>query len=305
MIIKRVVIIGTGLMGCSLGLALKKYAGVAHICGIDVNIANAKQSYDLGIVDAYASYTDIINNINMYNDVQNMLRQADWVILAIPVCAIEQTMLDIRTHLKHTAILSDLGSTKQNIIAYAQQHLSAKQCQQFIPLHPIAGSEKHGPSAANVDLFLGKPLIITPFCKHQSEHIACIKMVWKNIGVKILHMHAQEHDDIFAAVSHLPHILAFALMQCILDKDKNNKNYFDFVGSGFKDFTRIAASSPHMWVDIIKANQSAILLHLDAYINSLHQFRALIQDINKTPKDGEQDLFNVLLRCSTQRQKIQ
>jgi prephenate dehydrogenase len=301
--IKRVVIVGTGLLGCSLGLALKKYVNVEHIFGIDIHLENAKESFNLGIVDGYAAYQELLTkdttkNTNVVTSTaQSMLKQADWVILAIPVCAIEQTMIDIRCFLKETALLSDLGSTKQNIVAYAQKHLSKQQCEQFIPLHPIAGSEKHGPSAAKVDLFLNKPLIITPFCTHASKYMEAIEVIWQKIGANISYMQASKHDDIFAAVSHLPHILAFALMQCILDKNQSH-DYFRFIGSGFKDFTRIAASSPHMWTDIIMANQASILLHLDAYIENLHQFRSLIHGASS------KDLFDVLSNCANQRKKL-
>jgi prephenate dehydrogenase len=295
--LNRIVVIGTGLIGCSIALATKQHKLSQHIAGIDINDDNLKQAHNLGIIDEYCNYNDD-------SSYKQLIQKADWIILCVPVGVMPEAFAKLAKYILPHTIISDVGSTKQDVIHAAQNHLTPAQLKQFIPLHPIAGSEKHGPQAGKADLFTNKILIITPISKdnyndnHEvNENILTIQNIWQQIGSKVVFMQASQHDDTFAMVSHLPHVLAFALMQYVLDTP-NPDTYLELAGSGFKDFTRIAASSNIMWKDICIANKQAILQHLDGYIHTLQKL------YNTIEQEQEHTLSEIFLQSAIARRKL-
>jgi prephenate dehydrogenase len=287
---KNIVIIGTGLIGCSIALATKQNGLADYITGIDINIENAKQAYDLGIIHEYCGY----DNQSMF---EIFIKQADWILLCVPVGSMHDVFSKLANCIMPHTLISDVGSTKQDVIHAATQNLNIQQLKQFIPLHPIAGSEKHGANAANSKLFENKILVLTPLEGNNNNDVLKIQEIWHKIGSKVIYMNPEQHDDTFAMVSHLPHVLAFALMQYILDTP-NSDTYLELAGSGFKDFTRIAASSNIMWKDICIANKQSILQHLDGYIHTLQKLYTTIE------QEQENKLSDIFLQSAIARRKL-
>jgi prephenate dehydrogenase len=256
-ILNKLVIIGVGLIGGSFALALRKAGMVKFIVGVGRNKENIQQALNLGVIDEIAD--------NPASAVQN----ADLVLLAMPVGKTANIMAQIAPHLESKTILTDAGSTKQDVIIAAQSYL-ADNLKNFVPGHPIAGAEQSGVDAAQANLFYDKHIILTPLA--ETTHHALNKVIkcWQCCGGKVSQMQAKEHDSVLAATSHLPHILAFTLMNYLRTTSKNDPdNLLRFAGSGFRDFTRIASSSPEMWRDICLANREALLTQIDAYKNVL------------------------------------
>ena len=184
------------------------------------------------------------------------------------------------------AIVSDAGSTKQDVVALARQEL-AVHLPRFIPAHPIAGAEKSGAAAAMPDLYRNRNLVLTPLPENRPDALLTVRRLWEACGARVREMTPQQHDGVFAAVSHLPHLLAFALVDAIANKD-DAEQCFQFAASGFRDFTRIASSSPEMWRDISLANRDALLHELDSYAQQLQRLRLLLQ---QSDSQGLLDLF--------------
>jgi prephenate dehydrogenase len=261
--LNKLVIFGVGLIGGSLALALKRAMPHLHITGIGRSGDSLQAALDLGIIDSIAM------------DIQSALADADIAVLAAPVAQTAPILQAIAPHLGSKTIVTDVGSTKSDVIRAAEQTLGAKfPC--FVPGHPIAGAEKTGATAASADLFQGKNLILTPTSTTNPEAVQAVRRMWEVAGARVLEMSAAQHDNIFAAVSHLPHLLAFALVDEIASRP-NAAQLFGFAASGFRDFTRIAGSSPEMWRDISLANREALLDELQAYQQSLANLLALLK----------------------------
>jgi prephenate dehydrogenase len=255
--LNKLVIIGVGLIGGSFALALRKARMVKFIVGVGRNKENMQRALNLGIIDRIA------------DDPASAMQDADFVMLAMPVGQTTHIMAKIAPHLEAKTILTDVGSTKQDVIAAAQSYLT-DNLRNFVPGHPIAGAEMSGVDAAQADLFRDKHLILTPLAETTDHAINQVVKCWQGCGAQISQMHADEHDKVLAATSHLPHILAFALMNYLRNSsEKEPDNLLRFAGSGFRDFTRIASSSPEMWRDICLANREALLTQIDAYKNVL------------------------------------
>jgi prephenate dehydrogenase len=261
--INRLAIIGVGLIGGSFALDLKQKGLVGQVVGVGRTRANLDLALQLGLIDGIAS------------DPAAAVADADLVLLAIPVGAMLEVFRSIAPVLKPDCILTDVGSTKQDVIAAARAGLGAK-LGQFVPAHPIAGAETSGAVAAHAGLFLGKPLVLTPLAENRSQDVEAVEALWTACGAKVGRMEAAEHDRVFAAVSHLPHLAAFALMEELAGR-RRAEVYFRYAGAGFRDFTRIAGSHPEMWRDISLANRHALVEELDIYIAKLKEIRALIE----------------------------
>ena len=258
--IPKLVVFGVGLIGGSLALGLKRAGAVGEVVGVGRSGANLQIALDLGIVDRVAS------------NVADALSGADVVLLAVPVGQMSAVMQLIAPHLAAQTLVTDVGSTKQDIIDLMRRDLAA-QLTNCVPAHPIAGAELSGPTAARADLFQAKNLVLTPLpAITNSAAIDRIAEMWRLCGAEVSVMSAADHDTIFAAVSHLPHLLAYALVDMIAQR-ANAEQLFGFAASGFRDFTRIASSSPEMWHDIALANRSALLLELEAYQTQLTQLQ--------------------------------
>lgn len=260
---KKIVIFGVGLIGGSIALALKKHPGAPHIVGVGRAQQSLQEALDLGLIDSAET------------DIASALDAADLVIIATPVAQTPAILKAIRPYLSESTIITDAGSTKSDVMAYARAELG-DQVNQFVGGHPIAGAEKSGPAAAMADLYLGKNVILTPDEQTSNSVLDQVSRLWQQCGAVVSHMSAQEHDSVFAAVSHLPHLLAFALVED-LAKRSNAELLFKFAASGFRDFTRIAGSHPEMWRDIALANKTALLSELRLYQQALSDMTALLE----------------------------
>ncbi|MBF5037886.1 prephenate dehydrogenase/arogenate dehydrogenase family protein [Methylophilus sp. 13] len=260
---KKIVIFGVGLIGGSIALALKKHPGAPHIVGVGRAQQSLQEALDLGLIDSAET------------DIASALHAADLVIIATPVAQTPAILKAIRPYLDESTIITDAGSTKSDVMAYARAELG-DQVNQFVGGHPIAGAEKSGPAAAMADLYLGKNVILTPDAQTSNSALDQVSRLWQQCGAVVSHMSAQEHDSVFAAVSHLPHLLAFALVED-LAKRSNAELLFKFAASGFRDFTRIAGSHPEMWRDIALANKTALLSELRLYQQALSDMTALLE----------------------------
>jgi prephenate dehydrogenase len=262
LILKKIVIFGVGLIGGSLALALKKAGFVTHIVGVGRTQASLNEALKLGVIDSLET------NISL------ACSDADLILIAAPVAQIKAILQSIKPHLNHQTIITDAGSTKSDVLTSAREVLG-NQFSQFVGGHPIAGAEKTGVSAAIDDLFIGKNVVLTPTPETNIHALAGVADLWKKCGANVTEMSAENHDSIFAAVSHLPHLLAFALVDNIASRS-NAAQLFSFAASGFRDFTRIAGSSPEMWRDISLANKTALLSEVSAFENELSQLKQLL-----------------------------
>ncbi|WP_231587122.1 prephenate dehydrogenase/arogenate dehydrogenase family protein [Methylophilus sp. TWE2] len=271
---KKIVIFGVGLIGGSVALSLKKQAIIPQVVGVGRSGQSLQEALKLGLIDVAET------------DVAHAMQDADLVLIAAPVAQTPAILRSIRPHLNAATIITDAGSTKSDVMAYAKAELGDK-FDQFVGGHPIAGAEKSGPAAAMADLYIGKNVILTPDADTQSTAIDKVTALWQQCGAMVSRMSPQEHDSVFAAVSHLPHLLAFALVEDLAKRD-NAELLFKFAASGFRDFTRIAGSHPEMWRDIALANKTALLGELKLYQQALSEMTALLE---KADADGLQTLF--------------
>lgn len=278
---KKIVIFGVGLIGGSVALALKKAGSSAQITGVGRSTESLQTALNLGVIDVASS------------DVANAVKDADLILIATPVAQTPAILKAVKPHLAPSTIITDAGSTKSDVLAYAQDVLGT-QAKQFVGGHPIAGAEKSGVSAATADLYSNKNVVITPIQDNSPDAIQQVKKLWQSCGANVSEMSAATHDSIFAAVSHLPHLLAFALVDDIASRP-NSEQLFGFAASGFRDFTRIAGSHPEMWRDISLANKTALLSELNAYQAELAQLKQLLENEDGA---GLQALFE---RASTAR----
>ena len=260
MIVDKLAIVGTGLIGGSFALALKQAGAVREVLGVGRSPARLTVARELGLIDRAVDWAEA--------------GQADCILLALPVGETEAVLKNLVPHLKAGAIVTDVGSTKLNVIEAARTALGARFAD-FVPGHPIAGSEQSGPGAARADLYRGKRVVLTPQADTRADAVATVKALWEAAGAQVETLDAAQHDRIFAAVSHLPHLAAFALVDDLAQREDGD-TFFRFAASGFRDFTRIAGSSPEMWRDIALANREAVLAELDAYVAALQALRQAV-----------------------------
>jgi prephenate dehydrogenase len=256
----KVVIVGVGLIGGSFALGLKAAGAAARIVGLGRSQEALARALHLGLIDEACASPE------------QAMRGADLVLIAAPVAQTGPILASLLPWLEPHTIISDAGSTKSDVVVAARGVLR-ERIAQFVPGHPIAGRESNGPDAAIVDLYRGKKTVITPLPENTQASIDTVARAWKLCGAIIHILTPGEHDKVFAAVSHLPHLLAFALVDDVAAKPHADL-LFQYAASGFRDFTRIAGSSPEMWRDISLANRDALLGELDAYLAQLTQIRA-------------------------------
>ncbi|MBT8606119.1 prephenate dehydrogenase/arogenate dehydrogenase family protein [Polynucleobacter paneuropaeus] len=260
-------IVGVGLIGASLGLALKQAGVVTKVLGVGRSQSNLEQALKIGAIDGAVDLVDAA-------------KQSDLIVLCVPVAQMRATFTAIEPHLASKTLITDAGSTKSDVILAAKEVLGKKACQ-FVPAHPIAGGAQHGASAAKADLFFGRQVIICPLQENSPQDIALVEKFWQAVGALVKMLSSVQHDAIYAAVSHLPHILSYALMASVINSE-DAVDKLSHIGAGFKDFTRIAASSPEMWRDICLANSTSILKELDQYLAIVQHLRKLIADNDGT-----------------------
>jgi len=254
--LNKVVIFGVGLIGGSFSLALRKVGAVTEVVGFGRSVATLNEAKQLGILDRIG------------DDVAREVCDADIVLVATPVAQMADIFKRIAPHLGANTLVTDGGSTKGDVVAAARASLGNKLAQ-FVPAHPIAGGEKSGAGAAQADLYQGKKVVLTPLAENSKASVKSVRRAWELCGAAVSEMTPQQHDEVFAAVSHLPHLLSFALVHDLAQRD-NCEQLLSFAAGGFRDFTRIAASSPEMWRDICMSNREALMSELQQYAAELY-----------------------------------
>jgi prephenate dehydrogenase len=262
-------LIGCGLMGGSFALAMKRAGLVKRVVGYSKSPSTTERARQMGVIDVEAPSALLA------------VSGADIVLLAVPVAATEATFKAIRHLVTANMLVMDVGSTKRDVVDAARKVLR-DHVGSFVPAHPIAGREVSGVEHADPELYAGRQVILTPIDKTQAAHLKKAQDLWEALGCHVQHMSPESHDAAFAAVSHLPHLLAFALMHSIVNQGQG-KDFLQLAGPGFKDFTRIAASDPNMWRDVLLANRLELVEQAKIFQRSLHNMLQLAED-NKGEK---------------------
>jgi prephenate dehydrogenase len=262
--IRRLCIIGVGLIGGSLARALRAAGYCQEVVGAGRNPAHLQLAVELGVIDRFET------------DLALAVRDADLVLVSVPLGAMQTVFAAIRDHLAKDAVLTDAGSAKVSVIEAARAafgHLPAS----FVPGHPIAGTEQSGVAASFPELYRGRRVILTPTELSAPLAIARVRAMWEAAGAQVTEMGAEHHDEVLAATSHLPHVLAFALVES-LARLQDQREVFEYAAGGFRDFTRIASSDPVMWRDICLANSAAVHSMIERYIGDLQRLDRAVRD---------------------------
>lgn len=284
--IRRLVIIGVGLIGGSLARILRQHSGICgEIVGCGRGIANLQTAVELGVIDRYTT------------DIAEAVTDADMIVVAVPLGAMARTFAAMLPNLAPQAIVTDVGSAKSSVVADARHHLAA-HLPYFVPGHPIAGTEKSGVSASFAELFQKRRVILTPLPETDRAAHEKVKQMWELAGAEVVDMDVIHHDEVLAATSHLPHILAYNLVDT-LAKMQERAEIFRFSAGGFRDFSRIASSDPQMWHDICLANREAILEVLALFNNELHDLTTALRN-----QDGK-TVLEAFTRAKVARDKLQ
>ena len=266
MLFERVAVIGVGLIGGSFALALKAGKLCGHVTGVGRGTANMQVALERGILDSFES------------DVAAGVRGADLVLVSAPVAQFERIFLEMASNLQSDALVMDAGSTKRDVVAAARKGLRGR-IGRFVPAHPIAGAEKSGAAAASAELFRQKRVVLTPLPENTPASLDKAAAAWGACGARVSRMTPDEHDGVFAAVSHLPHLLAYALVNDVSER-ANAAQLFGYAAGGFRDFTRIASSHPEMWRDICMANTDWLLDELRLYEKKLKAMGEMLENGN-------------------------
>ena len=248
---RKLAVFGVGLIGGSFALALRRAGMVEKVVGIGRSQANLSRAVALGVIDEVAA------------DASQALVGADLILVAVPVQQTERVLQQIAVHLEPEAVVTDGGSTKRDVVMAARAALGDKLAQ-FVPAHPIAGAELSGVDAAKAELYQNRIVVITPLAETAPNARLRVEQAWLACGARLTTMDPERHDAVLAAVSHLPHALAFALVEMIAAR-ADAADFLSFAGAGFRDFTRIASSSPEMWRDICLANRDLLLAEVSGY----------------------------------------
>ncbi|ARP82687.1 prephenate dehydrogenase [Bordetella genomosp. 8] len=272
-------VVGVGLIGGSFAAALRRAGQVGQVLGVGRNGPTLQRARELGLIDEAV-------------DAAQAAARADLIMLAAPVGSFGAILADMRDHLKPGAIITDGGSTKAQVVQAARAALGARAgC--FVPGHPIAGGEKVGPDAADAGLYTGRNVILTPLPENRAEDVARVRAAWEACGARVLEMDADTHDQVLASVSHMPHFLA-AVYVAQVARSADSAQRLAVAGSGFRDFTRIAAGSAEMWRDIFLSNRSAMMAELG-------QVRAVLDEAERAlaAEDGAalEQLLEEAARC--------
>lgn len=263
MFIQRLTIIGVGLIGGSLARCLKQNGQCGEIIGCGRNRHHLQHAVDLGVIDRYST------------DAAQAVSTADMIVVAVPLGSMGAIFATIQPHLAAHAIVTDVGSAKSSVIQEAYQHLGP-HFSRFVPAHPIAGTEKSGVAASFAELFERRLVILTPVAETQTQACSQVRTMWQHTGAEVVEMPVTHHDEVLAATSHLPHLLAYSLVDT-LARMTDRQEIFRFAAGGFRDFTRIASSDPRMWHDICLANREAILAILARFNQDLNQLTEAIR----------------------------
>jgi prephenate dehydrogenase len=262
--INRLAILGVGLIGGSLARALRDAGHVREIVGYGRGLANLQRAVELGVVD------------RIETSPAAAVRGADMVVLATPVGTMPEILAAIAPYLDRETVVTDVGSVKGSVAAAARAALGTRLAG-FVPGHPIAGTERSGVEASFASLFVGRRVVLTPLPENQAETVLRVRGMWQAAGADVVEMTVEHHDEVLAATSHLPHLLAYVLVDLLVQLE-DRREVFAFAAGGFRDFTRIASSDPVMWRDISLANRAAIGHMLRAYRAKLDGLIAAVEN---------------------------
>jgi prephenate dehydrogenase len=266
--LNKVTIIGVGLIGGSLAIKLKEKGLADSIVGVGRGLPNLKAAKRLNVIDS------------LTHDVGEGVSGADLVVVAVPVQSIVPVIKAAAAHLKKGSIVTDVGSVKKAIVDGVEPLMPDGV--RFVGAHPVAGTENSGAEAAFSGLFEGSKCILTPTGRTDKEALEIIKRIWEEAGSKVICMDAERHDIVLAAISHLPHMIAYSLVNTIADIESYNEDILSYSAGGFKDFTRIASSSPEMWTDICALNREAIVEMIELFEKRLKELRRFIDSGDAT-----------------------
>jgi len=273
--IEKLVVIGVGLIGASCALAMRAAGAVGQVVGVGRSEENLRRAVARGVID---------RGIMLDDDWAREVTGADFVLIAIPVAQYRETLTALGPALARGAVITDAGSTKQDVVLAARETLNDR-LPQFVPGHPIAGNERSGADAGDASLYVGRQVILTPLPETSVAALRRVEEFWTTCGARVARLDPARHDRIMAAVSHLPHLLAFTLVAELASR-QDSAEYMSNAGSGFRDFTRIAGSSPEMWRDIALANRDALLTELGAYRDALDALMLSIEHGDKAALDA-------------------
>ena len=282
--IERLCIIGVGLIGGSLARALRDAGACQEVVGAGRSVGNLQIAVDLGVIDRYET------------DLGQAVSGADMVVVCVPLGAMEGVFNAIKGQLSGRVVLTDVGSAKGNVIEAAQRAFGSVP-DFFVPGHPIAGTEQSGVEASFAGLYNNRRVILTPLPDTSAHATGRVRDMWEAAGAQVVSMNPVHHDAVLAATSHLPHLLAYSLVDTLARLDDNDE-VFEYAAGGFRDFTRIASSDPVMWRDICLANRDAILLMVEHYIDDLQVLREAIRN-----HDGQQ-LLDVFTAAKSARDRF-
>ena len=271
--IDKLALIGVGLIGGSLARALRDAGQAREIVGHGRGLANLQRAVELGVID------------RVETTLPAAVRDADMIVLATPVGSMEKILQAIAPYVMPTAVVTDAGSVKGAVVETARRVLGDK-FSRFVPGHPIAGTERSGVDASFASLYVGRRVVLTPVPETNADAVARVRAMWQAAGAEVVNMTVEHHDTVLAATSHLPHLLAYALVDMLARLDDKDE-IFAYAAGGFRDFTRIASSDPVMWRDISLANR-------DAIVRLLKQYRSELDGLIKAVAAGEGEKLHTL-----------
>jgi len=284
MLIDNLSIIGVGLIGGSLARALRKAKLVGRVTGCNRSEKTLKKAVELDVIDDY------------YLNISEAVKDADVIIIGTPLSVSEKILPKLADSMSANTVLTDVGSVKGGIVNVAKEVL-AEKFSNFVPGHPIAGTEKNGVEASFEDLFVNHRVILTPLKETSSKAHKLVTQMWKSVGAQVIDLDVKHHDEVLAATSHLPHMLAYALVDCLASMQESEE-IFEYAAGGFADFTRIASSSPSMWHDICFSNREALIRTLEIFSSHIDNIKSAIE------KSESDELLETFRRAKEARDKF-
>ena len=264
MLIDNLSIIGVGLIGGSLARALRKAKLVGRVTGCNRSEKTLKKAVELDVIDDY------------FLNISEAVKDADLIVIGTPLSVSEKILPEVADSMSVNSILTDVGSVKGGIVSVARESL-AEKFPNFVPGHPIAGTEKNGVEASYEDLFVDHRVILTPLEETSPKAHELVTQMWKSVGAEVVDLDIKHHDEVLAATSHLPHMLAYALVDCLASMQERDE-IFEYAAGGFADFTRIASSSPDMWHDICFSNREALIRTLEIFSSHINNIKSAIEE---------------------------
>jgi len=282
--IERLCIIGVGLIGSSLALALRQVGAVGEVVGFGRNQDNLAKGVEIGVLDRYES------------SIADAVRDADMVVVAVPLGAMQPVFAELAGAVRADAVITDVGSAKGSVVRAAQAELG-ERFNRFVPGHPIAGNEKSGVEAGFASLYQGRRIILTPLAQTDVDATTRVEAMWRECGADIEYLEIEHHDKVLAATSHLPHMLAYALVHQLSHLNEHEE-IFRYAAGGFRDFTRIASSDPVMWRDVCLANGEALQ-------DLIEQYQRELERISRAIEAGDaKQLLRLFSRAKSERDSL-